>query len=123
MNLAEVDARIVTAICFCMIGSIVIAFTAKVWWTHPVNRAFLFGPYLTQKGLRALLHGLFMLSLLGALAIAGGVSRFVYWLRWRNQASDELAAGVGLVEAALSLWATGSLIFFAVRTWREWRRL
>lgn len=123
MSLADVDARIVTAICLCLIGLIVTGFTAKVWWTHPVNRAFLFGPYLTEKGLRALLRGWPMLFLLGALAIAGGVSRFIHWLRWRHMASDELASAVGLVEAAISLWAAGGLVVFAVKAWHGWKSL
>lgn len=121
MSLADVDARIITAICLCIIGFIVTGFTLKVWWTHPINRVFLFGPYLTPEGLKVILRGWPMLFLLGALAISGGVSRFVHWLRWRGLAADELASMVGLVEAALSLWAAGGLVIFAVRTWRAWK--
>ncbi len=121
MSWADVDARIITAICLWVIGCIVTGFTLKVWWTPPVNRAFLFGPYLTEAGLRAILLGWPLLFLLGALALAGGFSRFVYWLRWRGAAADELAATAGLIEAALSLWAAGALVIFAVRTWRGWR--
>lgn len=122
VNVSDIDARIVTAACLCLIGLIVTGFTVKVWWTHPLNRAFLFGPYLTQAGMRAVLRGWPMLFLLGALAIAGGVSRFIHWLRWRGAVTDELAAMAGLIEAALSLWAAGSLVVFVVRTWLGWRR-
>ena len=122
MEIADVDARIVTAFCLWIIGSIVTAFTMKVWWTHPVNRPFLFGPYLTPEGLRVVLNGWPMLFLLGALALAGGTSRFVHWLRWRHWASDELASIFGLIEAALSLWAAGTLTIFTVRTWRAWKQ-
>lgn len=123
MSLVDVDARIVTAFSLCLIGTIVCAFTAKVWWTHPVNRSLLFGPYLTPLGLEVMLKGWPMLFLLGLLAITGGVSRFIHWLRWRHLASDELASAAGLVEAAFSLWAAGALVIFAVKTWHHWKRL
>lgn len=123
MGLADVDARIVTAVSLCLIGLIVCGFTAKVWWTHPVQRAHLFGPYLTPMGLETLLRGWPMLFLLGAVAITGGISRFIHWLRWRRMASDELASGAGLIEAAFSLWAAGALVIFVIKTWRGWKSL
>lgn len=122
MDFADVDARIVTGSCFIIIGLIVTGFALKVWFTPPVNRVFLFGPYLTQKGLEIALRGWPMLFLLGMLALAGGVSRTVYWLRWRHMVADELAAAAGLVEAAFSLWAAGALVMFSARTWWSWRK-
>lgn len=122
MNLSDVDARIVTAVCLWVIGFIVTGFTVKVWWTHPVNRAFLFGPYLTEAGLRAVLRGWPLLFLLGAVALAGGFSRFIYWMSDRGGMPEEAAAMAGMIEAALSLWAAGSLVIFVVRTWRAWKR-
>jgi hypothetical protein len=122
VDFSDIDARIVTAICLCLIGLIVTCFTVKVWWTHPVNRAFLFGPYLTQEGLRVILRGWPLLFLLGALALAGGFSRFVYWLRWQGASVDDLAGMAGLIEAGLSLWAAGAMVIFTVRTWLAWRR-
>lgn len=122
MSFADVDARIVTAFCLCIIGFIVMGFTLRVWWTPPLNRVFLFGPYLTEEGLRTALRAWPMLFLLGALALSGGVSRFVYFLRWRSYASDELAAIVGLIEASLSLWACGAVILFAIKVWTKWHR-
>ena len=123
MEWSDFDARIVTAACLVVIGFIVIGFTLKIWWTHAVNRAFLFGPYLTQSGLKLILRSCPMLFLLGALALAGGVSRFVYWLRWRGAATDELAAMIGLAEAALSLWAAGTVSMFAIKVAILWRRI
>lgn len=122
MELGDVDARIVTAASLCLIGLIVTSFTVKVWFTHPLNRAFLFGPYLTEAGLRLALKGWPSLFLLGALAIAGGASKLAYWLRWRGDVPDELAAMLGLIEAALSLWSAGTLSVFSVRMWLDWRR-
>jgi hypothetical protein len=122
MELADVDARIVTGVSLCLIGFIVLAFTFKVWFTHPLNRAFLLGPYLTPEGLKVVLRGWPTLFLLGALAIAAGVSRLAYWLQARDYAPDELAATLGLIEASLSLWAAGTLSVFALRTWLGWRR-
>lgn len=122
MNVSDLDARVVTGACQCLIGFIVIGFTIKVWWTHPANRAFLFGPYLTQDGLRLILRGWPLLFLLGALALAGGVTRFVYWLQGLGADLNDIAGMAGLVEASLSLWAAGALVTFTVRTWLAWRR-
>lgn len=122
VNLSNVDARIVTAVCLWVIGLIVTGFTVKVWWTHPVNRAFLFGPYLTQAGLKAVLRGWPLLFLLGALALASGFSKFAYWLQAQGAEVDGLAGISSLIEAALSLWSAGGLVIFAARTWIGWRR-
>lgn len=122
MAWSDVDARIVTAVSLWLIGLIVTGFTLRVWWTPPINRAFLFGPYLTQDGLRVVLRGWPVLFLLGALALTGGTSRFLYWLRWRGAEVDQAAAFAGAVEAALAAWAAGGLVIFAIRTWRQWRR-
>lgn len=122
MELVDVDARIVSGISLCLIGAIVLIFTLKVWFTHPLNRAFLFGPYLTEAGLRLALRGWPTLFLLGALATAQGVSRLAYWLHGRDIVSGEAPALLGLIEAALSLWAAGALIVFSVRTWLGSRR-
>lgn len=121
MSFADVDARIVTAGCLWIIGSIVIGFTVKIWWTDPLARPFLFKTYLTGLGAGALVRALPALFLLGASALAGGLGRFAYWLRNRGAMSDDLVAGAGILEAAVSLWATGALIIFVVRTWRQWR--
>ena len=123
MGLGDVDARIVTAVCLWLIGTIVVWFTLKVWWMNPARQALLFGPYLRKKGLEAVMRGWPALFLLGASALAGGAGRFVYWLRWRHLASDEWAAMAGIVEASFSLWAAGALSIFAIRTWRSWKKI
>lgn len=122
MAWSDVDARIVTAACLWVIGCIVTGFTLKVWWTPPINRAFLFGPYLTEEGLRTALRAWPLLFLLGALALASGFSKFAYWLQAKGAEVEGLAGMAGLIEAALSLWAAGALIIFTLRTWRSWRR-
>lgn len=122
MSLSDLDARVVTGICQCLIGLIVLGFTVKVWWTLPINRAFLFGPYLTAEGIKVVLRGWPLLFLLGALALAGGITRFVYWLEGLGADLDQLAGLAGLVEASLSLWAAGALVIFTVRTWLAWRQ-
>lgn len=122
MTLGDIDARIVTALSLWTIGGLVWALTLRVWWTAPINRAFLFGPYLTPDGVRLVLRGWPMLFLLGAVAIAGGLGRFAYWLQARGAVSSELATVAGIVEAALSLWAAGTMVMFTGRTWLQWRR-
>ena len=122
MDFANVDARLVTAVCLWIIGAIVWGFTIKIWWTPLSERPFLFGPYLTPDGVRLILPGLTPLFLIGAVAMAGGLGRFAYWLRSRGMVDDGLAATAGLVEAAFSLWAAGALILFTIRTWLKWRQ-
>lgn len=120
--LEDIDARIVTAISLWVIGCIVIGFVAKIWWTPLLRRPFLLGPYFTQRGQEAILNGLPTLCSLGLLAIAGGTSRFIYWLHGRQMASDGAAALSGLAEAVIALWVAGILSLFAARTWLNWKR-
>lgn len=122
MSFADVDARIVTAGCLWVIGSIVIWFSVKIWWTDPLARPFLFKSYLTARGAGTLVRALPALFLLGATALAGALGRFAYWFRNRGAMNDDLVAGAGILEAAVSLWATGALIIFVIRTWRQWQK-
>lgn len=120
MDFGDIDARIVTATSLWVIGAIVTGFALRVWGTQPVNRAFLFGPYLTPDGLRLILRGWPTLFLLGATALAGGFGRFAYWLKGRGS-GDELAALTGVIEAIVTTFAAATVLAFVLWTWRQRR--
>lgn len=119
MSLADLDLRWLTASCFVAIGAIFIWFALRVWRTHPINRVFSLGPFVTEEGLRLLLSSVGTLFSIGLWLLSAGVARFSYWLRWNHHLASEIANFLGIIEAVFSLWAAGCVIIAAWRLCRK----
>lgn len=114
-------AHLLTAFAYYVIGAILIYVAVKVWWTHPVNRAFLFGPYLTETGVRELLRLWPMTFMFGAFIASCAVDHNLDWLAMRGMADPRWVETAALVEAIIS-WGTAlSLLLICLRA--AWSRL
>lgn len=113
------DPRIVSAVAFYVIGLAAIALTLRIWWTHPINRVFSIGPFVTEAGLRAILDNTPALFALGLFALSAGVARHMYWLDARGHPTPLPANFFGLIEAIFAIWAAASVIIAAVRLCRK----
>lgn len=118
------DALIYTACAYYLIGLVMMVVAVSVWWTHPINRAFLFGPYLTEGGIRLLLHSWPFVFLFGAFIFSCAAEHHVHWLFAHDLAPAELVDLLGTIEAVISVFTALCVAWWAARAiWRRvWKR-
>ena len=63
-------AHFATACAYLFIGGALLHLAARMWFSHPINRVFIFGPYLTEEGLRAVLKSWPLVFLFGAFILS-----------------------------------------------------
>ena len=113
------DPRFISAAAFIIIGLCIIFFVARVWMTHPINRVFKVGPYVTEEGLRLMLSHLPTIFSLGLFSLAAGLAKGAYALRWRGNYNGNWADLFGLIEAIFAVWAASCVIVAVVRLCRK----
>lgn len=113
------DPRYITAVALLIVGIAALSVAARILSTHPINRVFTLGPFVTEEGLRALLKYTPTIVALGMFALACGASNIAYALRWEGRVSTETAYFFGYLEAGTAIWAGVAVIVTAVRLWRR----
>lgn len=95
---------------YYIIGLSMLALAFTVWWTHPINRVFIFGPYLTTEGMRVVMMSWPLVGLFGAFIFSCALDHNVDWLVSNGRSSlTELLKLFGVVEAVIS-WITALII-------------
>jgi hypothetical protein len=107
------DPRYITAGGLTFVGVALCVLALRVWWTHPVNRVFFLGDYVTEEGIRTLLGAVPLIFVIGLAVISSALARLAYSLRL------PFREAAGLIEAIFSVWAAGSVIVVTVRLWRS----
>lgn len=105
------SAHIWTAGAYYIIGLALIGLAFSVWWTHPINRVFIFGRYLTEDGMRLVMMSWPMVLLFGAFIFSCAVDHHVDWL-FHQRGHSKLGSAVrffSIVEAVIS-WITALII-------------
>ena len=113
------DLRWLSASCHIFIGLTLIALAIHVWWMPLHKRAVLFEPYLTAEGVKLLLTAWPLVFVAGVFLCVAGLSKWAYYLRWHGTMHDNLASGIGTLEAIFSVWAACSVAVVTVRAWRK----
>jgi len=110
------DPHLWTAGAYCVIGLMLLAGALHIWWTHPVNRAFTFGPYLTEKGVRLVLRMLPLVWLFGLVIASCAVDHAAESMAMVGMVPWPVVHVLGLFEAVVS-WITAlSMVWLAVRS-------
>ena len=105
-----------TAAAYYVIGSLLIYVAGKVWLTHPVNRAFLLGPYFTERGARALMQAWPLVPLFGLFIFSCAAEHHLNWFYANgNTELSELVKFMGWVEAGIADITAGILLLIVFR--------
>lgn len=110
--MAHGSAHLWTAFAYYIIGAALLGMAATVWWTHPVNRVFLIGRYLTPEGMKAVLMSQPLVALFGAFIFSCALDHHVEY--FMQHGHPELAPALhffSTVEAVIS-WATALIIVY-----------
>lgn len=112
------DARLITAFGLFVVGVILISGAVKMWATHPVNRVFTLGQYVTEEGLRLVLNNWIIVFTFGVTALAEAAGRVAYWAQDKGLISPGITGAIGVLEAGFTVWAMICTIRAAWSVWR-----
>ena len=113
-------AHLVTSLAYYVIGGVLIWLAMRLWFAHPVNRVFMLGEYLTEKGLRLVLRLWPFVFLFGAFIFSCGIDHTLDHFHRESRISHMAFDAVAITEAVISLWTAGSVVWVTA-TWRRWR--
>jgi hypothetical protein len=100
-------------------GVVMIYFVIRVWLTHPVNRVFYLGSFVTEKGLELILRNCPTIFGMGLFFLSAASAKMAYTLRWANQQGGDFADFFGAIEAAFAVWAASCVTIATVRLCRR----
>lgn len=116
------DAHLWTAGAYYIIGVVLIGLAFSVWWTHPVNRVFIFGRFLTEDGMRLVMMSWPMVLLFGAFIFSCAVDHHVEYLHSHGRPHlREAVVFFSIVEAVIS--GLTAIVILALGGRALWRLL
>ena len=113
-------AHLATAIAYLAIGGVLLRLAGVMWFSHPVNRVFLFGPYLTEEGLKLVLRSWPLVFLFGAFILSCAIDHALD-LRLGNHHGVSRGLEIAAVtEAVISITTACCVLWVAARR-KSWR--
>lgn len=113
-----IDPRILTGPAQFVIGAFLVTIAMRLYMVHPVNRVFRLGPFVTERGLVAVLRMRVLFFTYGMFFLTQGVTSTVYWLVAGQNVHNPFVAAFGSFGAA---FAIGAAYFTLLAAWRLWR--
>lgn len=115
---ATFDPRYLTGPTSIVLGGVLVWIAARLWLVRPVNRVFRIGPFVTERGLRALLAMRPLFLIWGMFLSTQGTASVLYWFVTGEQAGHPMVALFGSLAAG---FAVCSLALVVAGLWRLWR--
>lgn len=113
-----IEPRVVIGPMLVLLGCLFLGIAARLWLVHPLNRVFRLGPFVTERGLRAVLSMRPLFLSLGLFLTTWGAANVIFW----TQADGDLyywpVPFLGALASVFGAWACALSIIAAVRLWR-----
>ena len=106
------SAHLWTAFAYYIIGLALLGMAFTVWWTHPVNRVFIFGRYLTPEGLRVVMMSWPMVALFGAFIFSCAVDHMIDWANTNGYPQHHSTIQFFSVVEAVISWVTALVVMY-----------
>ncbi|MBI0474209.1 hypothetical protein D9601_02365 [Sphingomonas sp. MA1305] len=111
------DARLLVGPAMLALGLGFVFLSVRLWAVRPLNRVFRLGPFVTEKGMVAILNLRFTSFAFGAFFVVQGLTAIIFWYGTQD-IRNPLVQALGSLGAGLGLWA----VFLMYRgLWRVWR--
>ena len=111
------EPRVLTGPAFFVLGLVFSWIVLRIWLVHPINRVFRLGPYVTERGIAAVLTMRPIFLAYALLGLTNGTTRMVYWFAVRSP-NAPIIKFLGSLEAGLSVWAAFLTVKATIRLWR-----
>lgn len=113
-----IDPRILTGPALIVIGGFLVTIALRLYIVHPVNRVFRLGPFVTERGLVAVLRMRVIFLCYGMFFLTQGMTSTTYWFVVSQDVDNPFVVAFGSFGAA---FAIGAAYFTLVAAWRLWR--
>ncbi len=100
------DLRLLSAIALLIIGCCFLIFSLRIRLTHPVNRVFTIGPFVTDAGLQLVLRHIPLIAILGVYALSTSLADVSYYARAHWGFSWDAANALSLVSSIMAIIAS-----------------
>lgn len=116
-------AHLYTAAAYYVIGAVLLVTGLRLFRTHPINRAFLLGPYLTEGGIRLVLAHWWLMLAFGAFILSCALEHHAEWLlshgSWPSVITPALLDMLGEIEAIISVATAILVLALRIQGWRR----
>jgi len=113
-----IDPRILTGPCLVIIGCLMLFVAGRLYLVHPLNRVFRLGPFVTERGIKAVLNMRVLFLAFGLFFVTHGASSVTFWLVASRDLHNPYVAALGSLSAGFAIWAAVLAVIAAVRLWR-----
>lgn len=111
-----IDLRYATGPALIIVGAVLLTVAVRLWMVHPINRVFRIGPFVTERGMRAVLGLRTIFLAYGLLLVESGTFRCAYWYLYQD-VDAPVVAFLGSLETGLAFWAAALSVRAAYRLW------
>lgn len=111
------DPRMLAGPSLVVLGALHLFIAYRLWRVHPLNRVFRLGPYVTERGIKAVIETRLLLAILGLFFVVFGLAGIVFWFA-RRDVNDPVVSFLGSLGAGLGLWAAALATYSVLRLWR-----
>jgi hypothetical protein len=108
------DLRYLSGPASVLTGAMLLFLAYRLWHVHPINRVFRLGPFVTERGMVAVLNMRSTFAACGLWLIAGGLTKSAYWF-WRQDTGHSLIQALGTLETGLALLVSALVTIAAVQ--------
>lgn len=112
-------AHLGSALSFYVIGGLFLWLSTALWREHPINRVLKLGPFVTERGLRALLSAWPFLFLFGAFVTACAVDHSFDFLVHLDVVSTTWLRTSAVTEAVISVGTAFFLVAYLIKNRRQ----
>lgn len=113
-----IEPRIIIGPCLIVIGAFMLGVAYRLWAVHPLNRVFRLGPFVTERGLQAILGMRPLFLSLGLFLTTWGASALVFWTIAGGDVYFPAVRFLGAFASVFGVWSSVLIVVSAVRLWR-----
>ncbi|WP_203309753.1 hypothetical protein [Sphingomonas beigongshangi] len=111
------DARLLVGPAMLALGLGFLVLSIRLWAVRPLNRVFRLGPFVTERGMKAVLNLRFTSFAFGAFFVVQGLTAITFWFGSQD-IQNPLVQALGSLGAGLGVWA---VVLMYRGLWRVWK--
>lgn len=104
------DPRMLSGPALITLGGMFLFLGWRLWRVHPLNRVLSLGPFVTERGMRAVIGMRLSFVAFGLFLSVQGMVSVIFWFA-RRDVNDPTVAFLGALAAGLGLWAAGMALW------------